>query len=115
MTTSESTLLQTDDNGHAIPVLRYFDGGAHNHTKAAESTVEVEFDEETKVITLETTGKISFRLGGADVRATAADHTFLYPRVDTFSIADPISRKQEYSHISVYFHENATIAISERR
>ena len=71
------TELQTDKNGHKIPVLSLLPAGGHVIAAGGTTTRNsIAFREDTKVVSVFSTTDVFIKFGGDDVSATTGDHFF---------------------------------------
>lgn len=109
--------MPKDDNGNIIQCMSLPAGnnGAFEKTGSATDVVQIAFTDDTvEAFTIKTDGKIKIALGTDNTVAADADsHGFMAGEKETISIIDD-EGKQLYTHLSIYFVEDATVYVSER-
>lgn len=111
-----TTLLPKDADNNPIPALRLRSGGAHviaaTNTSARNS---VAFDEDTRVISIFTTGPVYLKFGGASVTATNTDHYFPNGIYYDFAISGGNSKGPLHTHVAVLRADgDCSVYISEK-
>lgn len=115
--TDNTTAMPLDAHRNPVPALRYRAGLCTKRTGAAAATAAIiALDSDTKFISLKTTGEIRVVFGDESAAANAnTGHGFLAGEIEVVPVADPVYGKQEVTCISIYFVEDATVYVSERR
>lgn len=109
--------LPKDDNGNPIPCLSYpaGDEGAFERAGSASQVASIiTFTEGVEAFKISTDGKIKFALGTDNtVVASATSHGLHAGHGETISITDD-KGQQLFTHLSIYFVDDATVYVSER-
>lgn len=108
------TILGKDDNGNPVQAMRYRSGLAHEASGVAGGVVLVALDAKTKFVSIKPTAAVKIEFGSSSVVASINSHGFLGGVPEVVPVQDPMSMKQLYSHISVYFVEDGSVYLSER-
>lgn len=108
------TSLPTDFNNNPIPALRFKTGGSHTINVTQNSVQNtVPFDDETKVISLYSTGPVYIKFGTDGVEATDQDHYF--PGFTYYDVAIGEKSTGHFTHLAVIRAEqDCTLYISEK-
>lgn len=111
-----STILPTDDYDHAIPALRFRQGGAHSvATSGTSNRNVVAFKADTVVVSLYATEPVYMNFGDDNVTADGTCHYFPAGVYYDVSIGDS-SDRAHYSHISVMAADgDGVLYISEKQ
>ena len=111
-----TTLLPKDADNNAIPALRLRNNGAHTVSAGVAAARNVTaFSNETKVVSLYSTGAVFLKFGDDTVTATTADHYFPSGVYYDIAITGGSGKGPHNAYLSVLREsEDGTLYISEK-